>query len=241
MTFTDFSEAYRVFSGDYVYSGGTEVHIMAPWESPWKWQDNITRLPDGLTEDEVLAHLAETDTIAVTCSDKDMIHDVWEMQSMGGNRNVWMISAAGGVVQPEGERLEAMRTIAIYLFEQTMAGKAERLGCVTLMNHNEVCGAVKQWNDQEPLVRVACRVGNKEACLREFEENSLMNALIRQGAKVWLPFNTLPTVIVNIGLYDMQRDGQGKKSRILPLTMDGPALMVEDLKHDEVIKTILNV
>ena len=241
MTFTDFSEAYRVFSGDDIYSGGTEVHIMAPWESPWKWQDNITRLPEGLIEDEVLMHLAEIDTIAVTCSDKDMVHDVWEMQVMGGVRNVWMIAAAGGVVQPEGERLQAMKTIAHYLFEQAQSGKMERLGCVALMNHNEECGAVKQWNGQESLVRLACRVGNKEACLREFEENSIMNALIRQGAQVWSLFDTLPTVIVNVGLYDMQRDGQGKKSRILPLTMDGDRLMVEDLNNEEKIRQILSV
>ena len=240
MTFTDFIDAYQVFSEDEAYSGGSWVHIMAPWESPWKWQDNLTRLPDGVTEDEVIDRLGEIDTIAVACSDKDMIHDVWEMQVMGGVRNVWMIAAAGGVVQPEGERLQAMETIARYLFEKAQAGKMERLGCVTLMNHNEECGAVKQWNGQESLVRLACRVGNKEACLRELEENSIMNALIRQGAQVWSPFNTLPTVIVNVGLYDMQRDGQGKKSRILPLTMDGDRLTVEDLNNKEKIVQILS-
>ncbi len=240
ISFDEFVNACGVFSDDGEYSGGSAVHLMEPWESPWKWQDNLTFLPEGITEEEVETRLKDVDTIVVSCTDKDMIHDVWEMQVMGGVRNVWMIAAAGGVVQPAGSRTEAMQTIASWLYEKAQNGKMERLGCVTLMNHNEECGAVKRWNGQESLVRLACRVGNKEACLREFEENSIMNALIRQGAQAWASFDTLPTVMVNVGLYDMQRDGQGKKSRILPLTLEGHSLPVEDLRDEEKIKLILS-
>jgi len=238
-SFAEFLTAYNVFAGDGSYSGGSWLHIYAPWETPIQWQDNLTQLPDGITEEVVLGILANTDTIVLTCTDKDMVYDAWEMHSMGGTRNVWMITVAGGAVQPTGERYEAMRIIATWLYEKASEGRIDRLGCVAIMNHNEVCGAVKQWNNNESLVDLVQRVAGKTACMRDFEENTLTTALIRHGAKVWEQFRLLSGVMYNLGLYDLQRDGQGKKSRIRPLTSEGATLSVEDLKNEALIKQIL--
>lgn len=215
------------------------MHVMSPWDSPWKGQDNLSQLPPEITEDEVMTRLEETDTIAISCTDKDMVHDVWEMKRMGGTRNVWLLAIAGGVIQPEGERYEAMQTIAQFLYEQASSGKMPRLGCVTILSHNEICGAVKRWNGGECITDLVKRVVGKEAQRRDFEENSVMTALIRHGAMVWEPFKQINGVMVNMGLHDLQRDGQGNKPQFKPLTMDGPTLTVGELKDEEKINKIL--
>jgi hypothetical protein len=238
-TFSEFVAAYNTFGNDATYSGGSTVHLMTPWESPWKWQDNLTFLPEGITEEQVKMHLELTDTILVSCTDKDMIHDVWEMQVMGGVRKVWMIAAAGGVVQPEGERAEAMKTIAAWLAEQAFAGTMPMLGCVAIMSHNESCGAIRQWNDNISLLDLAHKVVDKDVLIRDYEENTLVSALIRRGAKAWEPFRMIDGIMYNVGLFDLQRDGKGNKPKIRPLTSDGDMLTVDELKNTEKVSAIL--
>jgi hypothetical protein len=185
ISFERFVEAMQVFANDYELVGHPELQIRTCWEEPNEaGVYSLTQIPAEMTEAGFLEKMQPITNIVITCMDKDCAHSTWE-KIEAEPEQIMMLTWGGGVVQNGQERVRALQIIASYLSQLKWERKLPHLSKIHADDHDHVCGAVKVWLGQS-LPEFLTELYGEEITPQSEEEDALMEALIRDGAFVWI-------------------------------------------------------
>jgi len=232
VAFDQFREATAVFAADYGIVGHPELKPRAPWEEPNEdGVYSLTQIPRGMKEPEFLSRIQEAGELVVTCMDKDVAHSTWEKLKRGQDAGLIMLTWGGGVVQYGRERVSALIAIARYFAGLKQAGLLPNLRRVNADDHDHVCGAVKAWIG-EPLPRLLSRLTGRRITPYCTEEDRVMEALIRDGAFVWVQeFDGTDAKVVS-HLHATNRENKSESSLVsIDLDPAGEQMNVAMLKY----------
>lgn len=102
-------------------------------------QYNLTEIPDSMTEDQFLFNFYRCDTIYISCMDKDASGPGYKKLTKD-NRNVMLISMAGGIIQFSEDRQQALETMLKYLSQHNVLNQ---INTVIATDHDNTCGYIK--------------------------------------------------------------------------------------------------
>lgn len=219
VTFAQFKKAVKVFGGDYAIVNHAELKSVAPWEEPNEdGVYSVTQIPRGVSELDFLARVQGVTDIVVTCMDKDVAHSTWEKMSRGKGKKVMMLTWGGGVVQHGSDRVAALSTVARYFADLYKAGMLPKLSVINADDHDHVCGAVKFWVG-ESLPDLLTKMLGRKVTPQSSIEDEVMEALIRDGAFVWVHEFAGTKVKVVSHLHATKRENK-KGSKLVSVDLD---------------------
>ncbi|MFA5136755.1 MAG: hypothetical protein WC489_05170 [Patescibacteria group bacterium] len=210
ISFEQVRTAFTVFKSDYNIVAHPETPINTPFNRPngpdatGHRQYNLTTIPADMTEADFLAQIEDPAgvVVAIGCMDKDAALPAYEvLKTENPDKKIVYITVAGGIVQKEQERIDAMRTILTYVSQHQ-----EHVEAVIATDHDHTCGKIKVDLGGTALAeKIGAEVPNPGQNASQ-EEQEKMKSLIAGGVtEVGLP--TLFPGKLKQGLVQIDREG----------------------------------
>lgn len=146
-TFEQVQQAFETFKGDYEIVHHPETPFANPFTPPngpdhGHRQYSLTSI-EGIEEEDFRERVGKAEVLLVGCMDKDGARPGYdELKKQYPDKNIMVITMAGGVVQDEGERTEALGTVLSFV-----GIHAGNLQIAILSGHNDKCGYVAYATD----------------------------------------------------------------------------------------------
>jgi len=204
--FTEIQEVFKTFEHDYEIVNHPHTPINTPFNTPngldkdGQRQYNLTLLPKEMTEKQFLAQIQDKRGVIVFygCMDKDAAMPVYEeLQKQYPGKKIVYITVAGGVVQKESERKQAITTISRYI-----AQHQEQVEEVVATDHDHTCGKIKKdlggISLAEQLKMVSPQVGQDAPSAEQGEMKRLIKSAVSELHLPELFGNKLKPALVSI-------------------------------------------
>jgi hypothetical protein len=205
---TEFVQAWRVFAGDYQIVNHPDTPDISCFDNPNlptvedHRQYTRTIIPADMAEAEFLQRYQGIDTILISCMDKDAVGPNHQLLTKQGKR-ILLIAIAGGIIQKEDDRQEALKIIIRYLGQNNNGQIKE----VYATDHDHTCGYVKAKGFDG--VSLSTKLGVKEPIVGKFvetEEDSAMEALINHYTDLSRVDQVFPGIVKRV-LVRIDRNG----------------------------------
>ena len=203
VTFEQLKGAFNVFKDDYKIVNHPNTPVNTPFNVPNQpdahgRQYNLTLIPEEMTEKEYLSHLEAPEGIVlfIGCMDRDAALPAYqELQKQYSGKKIIYLTVAGGVVQKEQQRKDAMRTIITHASQHQ-----DHIEAVIATDHDHTCGKVKAALAGAPLAQVIGielpEVGNPAPPAEQAEMKSLIAGGITElGLRKLFPGKVLPGLV----------------------------------------------